>query len=94
MRRAFRAGLALGEALTVAVAALASVGGVDGAPRSLPAGQLEVAVLDRNRGSRKFKRLSGPGLIELLPVDHGEPPSRPAPADTPPHDEDGDAASE
>ncbi|MCW2646292.1 MAG: proteasome alpha subunit [Pseudonocardiales bacterium] len=87
MRREFRAGLALGDALTVAVEALASVGGSDGATRSLPASQLEVAVLDRTRGSRKFKRLSGLALTALLPAEHGEP-SEPAPADTPPHDED------
>ena len=93
MRREFRAGLPLGEALTVAVEALASVGGTDGATRSLPASQLEVAVLDRTRGSRKFKRLSGLALTELLPAEHGEP-SEPAPADTPPHDEgDGEASS-
>ncbi|PZS12612.1 MAG: proteasome subunit alpha [Pseudonocardiales bacterium] len=88
MGREFRAGLALGAALAVAVAALASVGGTNGAARSLPASQLEVAVLDRNRGPRKFKRITGLALAALLPADHGEPPSEPAPADTPPHDED------
>ncbi len=87
MRREFRAGLALGDALAVAVAALGSVGGPNGAARSLPANQLEVAVLDRNRGPRKFKRITGLALTELLPADHGEPPSEPAPADTPRHDE-------
>ncbi|MEP7177858.1 MAG: proteasome subunit alpha [Pseudonocardiales bacterium] len=92
MRRSFQAGLPLSEALTVAVEALASVGGVDGATRSLPANQLEVAVLDRTRGTRKFKRLSGLALTALLPVEHGEP-SEPAPADTPPHDEDGEFPS-
>jgi proteasome alpha subunit len=92
MRGSFRAGLPLREALTVAVEALASVWGVDGATRSLPASQLEVAVLDRNRGARKFKRLSGLALTELLPIDHGVP-SEPAPADTPPHDEDDSEAS-
>ncbi|MEP7179001.1 MAG: proteasome subunit alpha, partial [Pseudonocardiales bacterium] len=93
MRREFRAGLALRDALTVAVEALAAVGGVDGATRSLPASQLEVAVLDRTRGSRKFKRLIGLALTDLLPAEHGIP-TEPAPADTPPHDEDdGHAAS-
>jgi proteasome alpha subunit len=89
MRGEFRAGLELGDALGVAVAALGSVGGTNGAARSLPASQLEVAVLDRNRGSRKFRRVTGLALTEMLPADHGEPPSDPAPADTPPHDEDG-----
>ncbi len=87
MRRSFTGGLDLGAALGLAVAALGSVGGTNGAPRSLPAGQLEVAVLDRTRGGRKFKRVVGPALTELLPAEQGEP-SAPAPADTPPHDED------
>jgi hypothetical protein len=52
-----------------------------------------VAVLDRNRGPRKFKRITGLALTELLPADHGEPPSEPAPADTPRHDE-GDAPAD
>ena len=91
MRGEFRPRLDLGEALGVAVAALGSVGGVNGAARSLPASQLEVAVLDRARGQRKFRRISSLALAELLPADRGDPPSDPAPADTPPHDEDGEA---
>jgi proteasome alpha subunit len=87
LRRQFRPRLELAEALKVAVSALASVGGANGAPRSLPAGQLEVAVLDRSRGLRKFKRVSGLALSELLPDDLGEP-AEPAPTDTPRHDED------
>jgi proteasome alpha subunit len=90
IRREFRAGLALGDALAVAVSALASAGGTNGVPRSLPARQLEVAVLDRNRGARKFRRVTGLALTELLPADHGEP-AEPAPTDTPPHDEDNPA---
>jgi proteasome alpha subunit len=87
LRRSFGSGLALREALRVAVAALGSVGGTDGGARSLPAGQLEVAVLDRNRSKRKFRRLAGGVLAELLPRDGG-PAAEPAPADTPPHDRD------
>jgi proteasome alpha subunit len=86
MRRTFAAGQALREALNAAVTALGSVGGTDGGARSLPAGQLEVAVLDRTRGKRKFRRLTGLALTELLPASHGEPAGPPAPADTPPHD--------
>src|SRR5438105_7882274 len=59
VRRRFTAGQPLADALAVAVASLGSVGGSDGKPRSLPAGQLEVAVLDRSRGKRKFKRITG-----------------------------------
>jgi proteasome alpha subunit len=69
MRNSFAAGLPLREALALAVRALASVGGPDGSPRPLPASQLEVAVLDRTRGKRKFRRVSGAALSELLP-DH------------------------
>ncbi|MGH8959679.1 MAG: proteasome subunit alpha [Jatrophihabitantaceae bacterium] len=88
MRRTYSAGQSLGEALATAVAALGSVGGADGGHRSLPANQLEVAVLDRTRGKRKFRRIEGLALTALLPADHGEPAGEPAPTDTPPHDRD------
>ena len=84
----FVAGHPLREALDVAVSTLGSVGGPDGAHRSIPANQLEVAVLDRNRGQRKFRRIVGLALTDLLPRPAAdEPTAEPAPADTPPHDE-------
>jgi proteasome alpha subunit len=92
-RRTFTPGLDLAGAINIAVAALGSVGGPDGGARSLPASQLEVAVLDRNRGKRKFRRITGVALGELLPADHGDPTAEPAPADTPPHDANGDGAA-
>src|SRR6266567_2126662 len=52
-QKPYQAGLPLAEALAVTVRALGSVGG-NGSPRTLPANQLEVAVLDRTRPSRKF----------------------------------------
>ncbi|MBV9821815.1 MAG: proteasome subunit alpha [Actinobacteria bacterium] len=67
LRQSFRANLPLGEAVAVAVAALGSVGGENGAGRVLLAEALEVAVLDRNRGNRKFRRIVGPALSSLLP---------------------------
>jgi proteasome alpha subunit len=76
----------LQEALAAAVQALGSVGGNNGAARELPATQLEVAVLDRTRGKRKFKRITGAALTELLPATSGGQVADPAPADTP-HDE-------
>jgi proteasome alpha subunit len=76
----------LQEALAAAVQALGSVGGNNGAARELPATQLEVAVLDRTRGKRKFKRITGAALTELLPATSGGQVAEPAPADTP-HDE-------
>jgi proteasome alpha subunit len=53
----------LEETLRLAVDVLGSVGGE---PRSLGAGQLEVAVLDRRRPGRAFRRIIGPALTALL----------------------------
>jgi proteasome alpha subunit len=85
LRQTYREGLSLVEALAVAVQALGSAG-ANGTPRTLPAGQLEVAVLDRTRTNRKFKRITGAALSALLPVQDAEAETAPAPADTPPHD--------
>jgi proteasome alpha subunit len=89
MRTHFRAGLDLEGAVGIAVNALGLAGAADGTHRSLTASQLEVAVLDRNRGKRKFKRIAGATLTELLPAASGDPAAEPAPADTPPHDANG-----
>ena len=53
-------------ALRLAVEALGSVGGENGARRELEAKQLEVAVLDRTRRGRAFRRISGAALTTLL----------------------------
>jgi len=85
MKRTFTAGLPLADALPVAVNALGSVGGADGGEsRVLPASQLEVAVLDRTRGKRKFRRISGTALTSLLPAGSGAAPEQDVPADIPP----------
>jgi proteasome alpha subunit len=76
VRAAYQPGLDLRDALAVAVRSLGSVGGTNGAKRALPANQLEVAVLDRTRGKRKFRRITGSALSELLPD------AEPAPADS------------
>ena len=86
VKETFVAGQSLQDALATAVTALGSVGGTNGAPRELPATQLEVAVLDRTRGNRKFRRYSGAALTALLPETSGGPVAEPAPADTP-HDD-------
>ena len=90
MRSAFSPGLSLREALAVAVRVLGSAGASNGTPRSLPASQLEVAVLDRNRGKRKFRRITGLALTELLPAanaagdaESAEPPESPAETEPP-----------
>src|SRR4051794_39345000 len=77
VREAYRPGLPLADAVTLAVRALGSVGGENGAARSLSADSLEVAVLDRNRAKRKFRRITGAALESLLPG-----------IDTPPGDQD------
>jgi proteasome alpha subunit len=64
------------QALTLAVEALASVGGDGGAARTLAADQLEVAILDRTRRGRAFRRITGAALKALL-----TPPAQTAPGD-------------
>lgn len=56
----------LPTALALAVKGLGSVGGENGAARELGASQLEVAVLDRTRKGRAFRRISGAALETLL----------------------------
>jgi proteasome alpha subunit len=88
IRRTFKERLPLGEALAVAVRGLGSVGG-NSAPRALPANQLEVAVLDRTRPTRKFKRITGAALTALLPREDTSEPGEPAPSDSPHRESDG-----
>ncbi|HEX4189713.1 MAG TPA: proteasome subunit alpha [Marmoricola sp.] len=60
----FTAGLPLEAAINLAVKALGQSGGQE---RSIPAADLEVAVLDRTRAQqRKFRRLDGDSLSGLL----------------------------
>jgi proteasome alpha subunit len=56
----------LTEAMALAAEALGSVGGENGQPRKLSAKQVEVAVLDRRRKGRTFRRISGAALTSLL----------------------------
>ena len=80
LRTEHRAEASLTEGLHLAVKALASVGGEGGQPRTLGANQLEVAVLDRRRTGRTFRRIVGAALTALLET----PPTETAelPADT------------
>jgi proteasome alpha subunit len=75
----YQEGAALDEALKVAVAAL---GHAEGETRVIPAGDLEVALLDRTRSQpRKFVRLP-PARLDALLGDRGPTtPSRPSPED-------------
>ncbi|GIF26199.1 proteasome alpha subunit [Actinoplanes tereljensis] len=62
----------LQTALVLAAKALGSVGGENGQTRTLAAKQLEVAVLDRRRKGRTFRRITGDTLTTLL--GHGAVP--------------------
>jgi proteasome alpha subunit len=62
-REGHRDDLPLGEGLRLAVSSLAKA---DDEPRTIPADQLEVAVLDRTRPRRTFRRLSDAQVEPLL----------------------------
>jgi proteasome alpha subunit len=82
---AWRAGLTLAEAVRIAVRVLGTQ--PEGEPRQLPASQLEVAVLERSRPRRAFRRLTGPALDAMLaaapsqPAVPSEPPQSAGPAE-------------
>ncbi|HEX5540988.1 MAG TPA: proteasome subunit alpha [Micromonospora sp.] len=70
LRTNHRTNMSLREALRHAVQALGSVGGEGGAARTIAADHLEVAILDRRRVGRTFRRITGATLADLLA---GEP---------------------
>jgi len=74
MTERWRPGLTLAEVLVLVREVLAGPAAPDGEAREIPAAHLEVAVLDRSRPRRAFRRLSGDVLDDLLAVE----PSRPA----------------
>jgi proteasome alpha subunit len=83
-----RPDMSLGEAVRLALTALSSVGGEGGAARTIAANQLEVAVLDRHRVGRTFRRITGAALTALLDGDAaggaepaGEPQTPPTPTE-------------
>lgn len=80
VKEGWRENMSLGEALRLAVAALGS--GEGSASRTIEAAQLEVAVLERDRPRRSFRRLARPVLAELL-ADGAEPPAGAAEATKP-----------
>jgi proteasome alpha subunit len=67
--------MSLAAALALGVKALGSVGGEGGASRQIGASALEVAVLDRRRAGRTFRRITGNALTTLLPAP--PPPATP-----------------
>ncbi|RJQ79903.1 proteasome subunit alpha [Pseudonocardiaceae bacterium YIM PH 21723] len=63
LKDTFESGLELSAALSVAVKALSTEG------KQLERKQLEVAVLDRTRPQRAFRRITGAALAALLPAE-------------------------
>jgi proteasome alpha subunit len=71
LREHFSTGMGLSDALQVGVRALSAVspvtaGSGNGGATTLTAAQLEVAVLDRRRPKRAFRRVTGAALHSLL----------------------------
>ncbi|RPF21173.1 proteasome subunit alpha [Myceligenerans xiligouense] len=66
----WRPDMSLGEALRLAVTVLGS--SENGTPRTIEPGQLEVAVLERSRPRRAFRRLTKQSLTELLTEEAAE----------------------
>jgi proteasome alpha subunit len=82
LKQGYHDDISLGDALALAVRALGSVGGEGGAARQINGKQLEVAVLDRNKQGRVFRRVTGAALDALLasamppePAAEPEPPA-------------------
>jgi proteasome alpha subunit len=81
VKEGWRENMSLGEALRLAVAALGS--GDGSSSRTIEAAQLEVAVLERDRPRRSFRRLTRQVLADLLADGTPEAPAD----DLPPADE-------
>jgi proteasome alpha subunit len=99
LKEAFSDNMSLTEALGAALTALtapaaappaasgaaaASSTAANGAPAELTASQLEVAILDRARAHRTFRRLQGPRLEELLAESRSAAAATPPAAETTP----------
>ncbi|MGN6331400.1 MAG: proteasome subunit alpha [Motilibacteraceae bacterium] len=79
LQEGWREAMPLADAVRLAIRVLGRDGG--GEPRALTPAQLEVAVLDRQRPRRKFRRVVGPVLDRLL--GDGEVTAQPVAADDP-----------
>jgi proteasome alpha subunit len=90
LREHFLPGMGLGDALQVGVRALSAVspvtaGSGNGGASRLTAEQLEVAVLDRRRPKRAFRRVVGASLRTLLGDEAGAPEAEETAAPTSAH---------
>jgi proteasome alpha subunit len=68
LKQNHRDDLTLAQALALGVKGLSSVGGEGGNPRQIAATQLEVAVLERGKPGRSFRRITGAALTALMPA--------------------------
>ncbi|MFT4044194.1 MAG: proteasome subunit alpha [Gordonia sp. (in: high G+C Gram-positive bacteria)] len=85
LRDSYEPDLDLTGALTLAVRALSAPvesGNGAAAPRELHPGDLEVAILDRNRPRRAFRRLSSAAVADLLPAGQDAHDTQSVPDDT------------
>jgi len=87
LKERYSPGMSLTDAFGAALDALSATG--NGERNDIPAGQLEVAILDRSREHRTFRRIRAARLEELIresrPADaKTETPPAPAPADSGP----------
>lgn len=71
LRSSYRPDMDLTEAVRMTVRALGLVGGENGKPRELNSNQLELAVLDRARPQRTFRRITGAALEALVKAGTG-----------------------
>jgi proteasome alpha subunit len=81
LRENFHSGMGLSDALEVGIRALSAVspvtaGATNGGPTRLTAAQVEVAVLDRRRPKRAFRRITGLALRTLLGDESPAPDAR------------------
>jgi len=90
LKERFSDGMSLTEALGAALAALAAPAAAAGTPAAgngpqpeLTAANLEVAILDRARAHRTFRRLHGPRLEELIAESRVPAATETAPAEAP-----------
>lgn len=75
LKDTYREDLDLAEALGVAVRALSTGGGNGNSEELLSVEKLEVAVLERSRPRRAFRRISGAALTALMPSAEAETPA-------------------
>ena len=83
----------LQEAFSLAVKALSSIGGENGGSRSIGSERLEVALLDRDRSGRVFRRIRGAALNALMPAE-SESEAGTASSDTDSSEPDGEESTE